>query len=57
MINEAIKYFKYMRTMMCQRFLENCPKESIAYQAALKEQKYYDIAIKALEHEIQNQER
>lgn len=54
MINEAIKYFIYMRTMMCERFLKICPKESIAYQTALKEKEYYDMAIRALEREIEN---
>lgn len=54
MINEAIKYFEYMRKMMCERFLKICPTDSIAYQAALQEQEYYDMAIKALEHEREN---
>ena len=54
MVDEAIKYFKYMRTMMCEKFLKICPKESIAYQAALKEKEYYDMAIKALERETED---
>lgn len=57
MINEAIKYFIYMRTMMCERFLKICPKESIGYQVALKEKEYYDMAIRALERVIQDEER
>lgn len=48
---EAIMYFKFHREIFCEDYLKKCPKDSIAYQATLKEQKFYDMAIKAIEQE------
>ena len=50
MIREkAIEYFKFHRKIFCEDHLKICPKDSIAYQATLKEKEFYDMAIKALE--------
>lgn len=51
MTREAIEYFKYYRKIFCEDHLKICPKDSIAYQATLKEKEFYDMAIKALEQE------
>jgi len=51
MIREAIEYFKFHRKIFCDDHLKICPKDSIAYQATLKEKEFYDMAIKALEQE------
>lgn len=48
---EAIEYFKVYRKIFCEDHLKICPKDSIAYQATLKEKEFYDMAIKALEQE------
>ena len=48
---EAIEYFKFHRKIFCEDYLKICPKDSIAYQATLKEKEFYDMAIKALEQE------
>ena len=48
---EAIEYFKFHRKIFCGDHLKICPKDSIAYQATLKEKEFYDMAIKALEQE------
>lgn len=50
---EAIEYFKSRRKIFCEDILKRAdwPKESIAYQATLKEKSFYDMAIKALEQE------
>lgn len=45
---EAIEYFKVYRKIFCEDHLKICPKDSIAYQATLKEKEFYDMAIKAL---------
>lgn len=47
----AIEYFKSMRQKVCEEHLKICPKDSIAYQATLKEKEFYDMAIQALEQE------
>lgn len=49
MTREAIGYFKFHRKIFCEDYLKMCPKDSIAYQATLKEKEFYDMAIKALE--------
>ena len=46
---EAIEYFKFHRKIFCEDHLKICLKDSIAYQATLKEKEFYDMAIKALE--------
>jgi len=51
MTREAIEYFKFHRKIFCDDHLKICPKDSIAYQATLKEKEFYDMAIKALEQE------
>ena len=51
MTREAIEYFKFNRKIFCEDHLKICPKDSIAYQASLKEKEFYDMAIKALEQE------
>ena len=51
MTREAIEYFKFRRKIFCEDYLKICPKDSIAYQATLKEKEFYDMAIKALEQE------
>lgn len=51
MTREAIEYFKFQRKIFCEEHLKICPKDSIAYQATLKEKEFYDMAIKALEQE------
>ncbi len=51
MTREAIEYFKFHRKIFCDDYLKICPKDSIAYQATLKEKEFYDMAIKALEQE------
>ena len=51
MIREAIEYFKFNRKIFCEDHLKICPKDSIAYQATLKEKEFYDMAIKALEQD------
>jgi hypothetical protein len=51
MKEQAIKYFKAFRKIFCEDHLKYCPKDSIAYQATLKEKEFYDMAIKALEQE------
>jgi len=51
MTREAIEYFKFHRKIFCEDHLKNCPKDSLAYQATLKEKEFYDMAIKALEQE------
>jgi hypothetical protein len=48
---EAIEYFKSYRKIVCEDHLKICPKDSIAYQATLKEKEFYDMAIKALEQQ------
>lgn len=48
---EAIEYFKFHRKIFCEDYLKICPKDSIAYQATLKEKEFYEMAIKALEQE------
>ena len=48
---EAIEYFKFQRKIFCEDHLKICPKDSIAYQATLKEKEFYDMAIKALEQQ------
>lgn len=48
---QAIEYFKFHRKIFCEDHLKICPKDSIAYQATLKEKEFYDMAIKALEQE------
>ena len=48
---EAIEYFKFHRKIFCEDYLKICPKDSIAYQATLKEKEFYDMVIKALEQE------
>ena len=48
---KAIEYFKFHRKIFCEDHLKICPKDSIAYQATLKEKEFYDMAIKALEQE------
>lgn len=48
---EAIEYFKFHRKIFCEDHLKICLKDSIAYQATLKEKEFYDMAIKALEQE------
>ena len=52
MTREAIEYFKYYRKIFCEDHLKICPKDSIAYQATLKEKEFYDMAIKALKQEL-----
>ena len=52
MTREAIEYFKFHRKIFCEEHLKICPKDSIAYQATLKEKEFYDMAIKALEQEL-----
>ena len=47
----AIEYFEFHRKIFCDDHLKDCPKDSIAYQATLKEKSFYDMAIKALEQE------
>ena len=49
MKEKAIEYFKFHRKIFCEDHLKICPKDSIAYQATLKEKEFYDMAIKALE--------
>jgi hypothetical protein len=49
MTREAIEYFKFHRKIFCEDYLKICPKDSIAYQATLKEKEFYDMAIKSLE--------
>ena len=49
MKEQAIEYFKFHRKI--NDHLKTCPKDSIAYQATLKEKEFYDMAIKALEQE------
>ena len=51
MKEQAIKYFKAFRKIFCEDHLKYCPKDSIAYQATLKEKEFYDMAIKAIEQE------
>lgn len=51
MTREAIEYFKFHRKIFCEDYLKICPKDSVAYQATLKEKEFYDMAIKALEQE------
>ena len=51
MKEQAIKYFKAFRKIFCEDHLKYCPKDSIAYQATLKEKGFYDMAIKAIEQE------
>jgi len=51
MTREAIEYFKFHRKIFCEDHLKICPKDSIAYQATLKEKEFCDMAIKALEQE------
>lgn len=51
MKEKAIEYFKFHRKIFCEDHLKICPKDSIAYQATLKEKEFYDMAIKALEQE------
>ena len=51
MTREAIEYFKFYRKIFCEDHLKICPKDSIAYQATLKEKEFYDMAIKVLEQE------
>ena len=48
----AIKCFKQYRKMFCDDYLKFCPKDSIAYQATLKEKEFFDMAIRALEQEV-----
>ena len=48
-LEEAIEYFKFQRKIFCEEHLKICPKDSIAYQATLKEKEFYNMAIKALE--------
>lgn len=48
---EVIEYFKSHRKIFCEDHLKICPKDSIAYQATLKEKEFYDMAIKALEQQ------
>ena len=52
MKEQAIKYFKAFRKIFCEDHLKYCPKDSIAYQATLKEKEFYDMAIKAIEQEM-----
>lgn len=51
MTRNAIEHFKFLRKIFCEEHLKICPKDSIAYQATLKEKEFYDTAIKALEQE------
>ncbi len=51
MTREAIEYFKFHRKIFCEDHLKNCPKDSLAYHATIKEKEFYDMAIKALEQE------
>lgn len=46
---EAIEYFKSLRKIFCEDYLKKIPKDSIAYQATLKEKSFYDMAIRSLE--------
>lgn len=46
---EAIEYFKTHRKIFCEDFLKTIPKNTISYQATLKEKEFYDMAIKSLE--------
>lgn len=46
---KAVEFFKFHRKIFCEDYLKKIPKESIAYQATLKEKEFYDMAIKALE--------
>lgn len=46
---EAIEYFKFHRKIFCEDFLKRIPKNTISYQATLKEKEFYDLAIKSLE--------
>lgn len=47
----AIEYLKFHRKIFCDDHLKICPKNSIAYQATIKEKSFYDMAIKALEQD------
>ena len=47
----AIEFFKFHRKMFCEDYLKKIPKDSIGYQATLKEISYYNMAVKALEQE------
>ena len=38
--------------MFCDDYLKFYPKDSIAYQATLKEKECFDMAIRALEQEV-----
>ena len=51
MKEQAIEYFKFNRKIFCEDHLKILPKDSIAYHATLKEKKFYDMAIKALEQQ------
>lgn len=51
MKEDAIEYFEFHRKIFCEDHLKICPKDSIAYQATLKEKEFYDLAIKALKRE------
>lgn len=45
----AIKHLKFLRKIFCDGYMKNIPKNSISYQATLKEKEFYDMAIKSLE--------
>ena len=51
MNEKAIEYFEFHRKIFCEDHLKICPKDSIAYQATLKEKEFYDLAIKALKRD------
>lgn len=48
---DAIEYFKGMRKILCEEYLKGIPKDSVGYQATLREMSFYDAAIKALEQQ------
>lgn len=45
---EAISHFQWLKKMFCEEWQKTIPKDSVAYMASKKEERYYDMAISAL---------
>lgn len=45
---EAVLYLQQLKKCLCEDWQKLLPKDSIAYMASKREERYYDVAIKAL---------
>lgn len=49
---EAVLHFQWLKKILCEEFQKAIPKDSVAYLASKREERYYDMAISALTEEL-----